>query len=276
MKAGKLDRRVTILRRGAPVDDGYTSNPETATLAIYAERWAGWKPATRAEQFENAGKEGKIGGVFHLRSDSLTRHITETDKVAHDGLIYDVLGISEIDRRVGIELLVAGADGQTEIDLSGLSPVPDAATTYTGWGYYVHTGPTQDLVAGVEESLVNNAGTIDESQKPADVATFYNGTTVTGRFGDSIILGVQLIFTPADGAASTLTISVDNGSALRLYTEDFALTGGSGVEHKISYHPPSFMVTNFTANGGTIKVTADGDGAISTVRYSIHRLHKAR
>jgi hypothetical protein len=274
MKAGPLDRRVSILREGPAVDDGYTMVP--GGLGLLATRWASWKPATRAEQFENAGNEAKLGGTFWLRSDSTTRHIVETDKVVHDGRTYDILGLSEIGRREGIELLVAGNDEELEIDLSGLSPIPDATTTYTGWGYYVHTGATQDIAAGVEEALVNNAGTIDESQKPADIATFYDGTKVVGRFGDSIILGVQLIFTPADGAASTLTISVDNGSVLRLYTEEFALSGGSGVEHKISYHPPSFMLTNFTANGGTIKVTCDGDGTISTVRYSIHRLHKAR
>lgn len=107
MKAGKLDRRVTIMRGGAPVDDGYTSQP--GALTTYAVRWAAWVPATRKEQFENAVNQGKAGGFFHLRSDSETRAILTTDKLEYNGQVFDILGVSELGRDDGVELLVAAA-----------------------------------------------------------------------------------------------------------------------------------------------------------------------
>ena len=105
MQSGKLDRRVTIMRSGTPVDDGYTTQP--GGLTTYATRWAAWKPATRGEQFENAMNKGKAGGFFHLRSDSLTRAILPTDKLEYNGQIYDILGVSELGRNDGVEQLVA-------------------------------------------------------------------------------------------------------------------------------------------------------------------------
>ena len=122
VRAGKLDRRISILRYGAPVDDGYTL--VEGELGVLTTRSASWRPATRKEQFENAGTEAKAGGIFWIRSDTTTRTIVETDKLVFEGRMFDILGLSEIGRREGIELLVAGDDEGTEIDISGLSPTP--------------------------------------------------------------------------------------------------------------------------------------------------------
>jgi head-tail adaptor len=125
VRAGKLDRRISILRYGAPVDDGYTLIE--GELGVLVQRSASWRPATRKEQFENAGTEAKAGGIFWIRSDTDTRHIAETDKLVFEGRMFDILGFSEIGRREGIELLVAADDDGTEIDISGLSPIPIAS-----------------------------------------------------------------------------------------------------------------------------------------------------
>lgn len=108
MKSGSLDRRVTIKRAGATVDDGYTETD--GALETYCTRWASWKPANGREVFENLGREAKKGGTLWLRYDSQTSAIVETDKVLFGGDLWDIVAIQEIGRSEGIELIIAGAD----------------------------------------------------------------------------------------------------------------------------------------------------------------------
>ena len=121
MKAGTLDRRISILREGPATDNGIEFIP--GSLGVLATRWASWKPANGSEVFENQGREAKAGGTFWLRSDSVTRQISAVDRVAFDGRLYDVVAVQELGRREGIELIVAADDEGHEIDLTGLSPL---------------------------------------------------------------------------------------------------------------------------------------------------------
>lgn len=108
MKAGALDRRVTIKRAGAPTDDGYTTQP--GALETYCTRWASWKPANGREVFENQGKEAKSGGTFWLRFDSQTDGILPTDCVEWNGVRWDIVSVTMLGRNEGVELIVAAGD----------------------------------------------------------------------------------------------------------------------------------------------------------------------
>ena len=108
MKAGNLDRRITIQRQGAPVDDGYTTQP--GALEDYATRWASWKPANGREVFENQGREAKAGGTFWMRYDSETSQIVATDKISWDNRVWDIVSVTQIDRREGVEVIVVADD----------------------------------------------------------------------------------------------------------------------------------------------------------------------
>lgn len=108
MKAGALDRRITIQRQGAPTDNGIEEVP--GALEALATRWASWRPANGREVFENLGREAKAGGTFWLRYDSVTADIRETDVVQFDGRQWGIVGIQELDRREGIELIVVADD----------------------------------------------------------------------------------------------------------------------------------------------------------------------
>ena len=108
MKAGTLDRRITIQRQGASTDDGYTTVP--GALETYAERPASWKAANGRETYENLGREAKSAGTFFLRYDTLTSAIRATDKVLWDGRTWDIASVTELGRREGIELLVIAED----------------------------------------------------------------------------------------------------------------------------------------------------------------------
>lgn len=108
MKAGALNRRISILREGPGTDNGIELIP--GALGVVATRWASWKPANGSEVFENQGREAKSGGTFWLRSDNVTRQITPLDKIDFDGRVYDVVAVQELGRREGVELIVAADD----------------------------------------------------------------------------------------------------------------------------------------------------------------------
>lgn len=108
MRAGKLDRRITIKRPGQDVDDGFTTKP--GPPVTYGERWASWQPARGREIFENLGREAKAGGTFWVRFDSLTAAIEETFLVEFEGRDWDIVAIQEVGRREGLELVVVAGD----------------------------------------------------------------------------------------------------------------------------------------------------------------------
>ncbi|WP_260928212.1 head-tail adaptor protein [Novosphingobium sp. 9] len=104
MKAGSFDRRITVMRTGNPVDDGYNTTP--GAPAPLCTRWASWKPSNGREVFENMGIEAKAGGTVWLRWDSVTATITETDTVQFAGRTWNIVGVQELSRREGVELIV--------------------------------------------------------------------------------------------------------------------------------------------------------------------------
>lgn len=109
VKAGALDRRVTIQRPGPPTDDGYTTLP--GALADYYTCSASWKPARGNEVFENSGREAYSGGTLWIRYNPTAAAIRATDKVLFGGQVWDIVAPpAEIGRREGIELILALAD----------------------------------------------------------------------------------------------------------------------------------------------------------------------
>lgn len=108
MIAGKLDRRITIQRLGTPTDDGFTTSP--GALANYAVRWASWKPSTGREGPENMGREAYASGSFHVRRDTLTADLNETDVVLFSGKVWNITSLMEIGRGDGVEIAVVAKD----------------------------------------------------------------------------------------------------------------------------------------------------------------------
>lgn len=188
------------------------------------------------------------------------RHATLTSELAGGKV-----AATEWDAAHDIDLAIA--------DITGLQTAMDGLT---GWGAYVNTAAAQSLVAATKVSLTNNAGTVLETQKPADIASFYTAGKIIGRNGDGLGVTVELTFTPSNGTASNFYMAIDiGGSVGEIYPRDYAILRGSGVAHKISYSQICYSLDTWQANGGTVKVEADGPGSVTGVRYVIHRLHKA-
>lgn len=276
LSAGSLDRRITLMRHGAEIDDGLISLP--GALMEMGRRSASWKPANGRRVFENLGRKTLAAGSFWLRSDAVTRQLVEVDKIGFADRVWDIVSITELGRRDALEIMVTASDDYGAIDLSQLQPIGTAvADGYTGWAAYVHTGADQVAVVGADTALLNDAGFAITSQLPNDLSALYDGTRVTGREGDSVIVAAEMTFTPDDGQASNINVSIDIGGAIgKLYPQDFPITKGALEEHKISYVAPAYTLDTWEANGGVLTYQVDGPGTFSTVRYVIHRLHKAR
>lgn len=105
MKAGSLDRRVTLLRKGQE-HDGLQLVTDWALLA---HRWSSRKPLPGGERVEGEGRRSFARYSVWLRWDSVTSTLTAGDAVVIEGQRYELLQPPlEIGRREGVELLVEG------------------------------------------------------------------------------------------------------------------------------------------------------------------------
>lgn len=157
----------------------------------------------------------------------------------------------------------------------------------TGWGEYVDTQYTSaspfQLVADTPENLPNNKAAVIESQKPTDVDTFYDGTGITGRNGDGILITIDFKATPRAAGTTEILVYLDitggtgtPANLARLYPRLVTFNKGVGVEKDINYTFSGYTLGTWDANGAEIKVIANGACDVYDIRYVITRTHKAR
>lgn len=108
MKAGPLDRTITLYSPATETDDGYTLKPGGWTTA--GTRKARYVANSPRETFEAHGREATVPVIFEVRSDDLTRTIRETWQIGYDSRRYDVTGIEEIGRRDGLRIRAVAND----------------------------------------------------------------------------------------------------------------------------------------------------------------------
>lgn len=109
MRAGPLDRIITLFRPGAAVDDGYTSKP---ALENEGTRKARFIPERVSEIYAGGGRQAQVPIVLEVRSDPLTRQIDTGWRIEFEGKNYDVTGAQEIGRRNGIRISAVTNDRQ--------------------------------------------------------------------------------------------------------------------------------------------------------------------
>lgn len=107
MRAGKLDRRITLERYGVTYDD---FNQPTEGWAEIGKRWASKEDVSDGERIRAAQVGASVTTRFVVRFDSLTRTITAADRVVSEGKVYSISGLKETEgRRVGIEITASAA-----------------------------------------------------------------------------------------------------------------------------------------------------------------------
>lgn len=98
MRAGRMDRLITIQQRSDSQDSYGQPVPSWSTLA---EVWADKKDVKASERFASEQRIAEQTTVFRIywRDD-----VTAKMRVSYDGKVYDINGVAEIGRREGLEL----------------------------------------------------------------------------------------------------------------------------------------------------------------------------
>ncbi|MFD2824669.1 hypothetical protein ACFS5M_13385 [Lacinutrix iliipiscaria] len=153
----------------------------------------------------------------------------------------------------------------------------------TGWadyadGTYTSASPLS-LTSSNKITLPNDASVTRDSQKPTDITEFYDSTNskITGRDGDGLNIVIEFKAKPTTASITKLTVAIDIGGAVgEIYTRDFILSKGNGVEHYYLSSFTAYTLDTWEANGGTVKIVSDAAADIYDIRYVLTRTHKAK
>lgn len=112
MRAGRLDRRITIQEQSTSFDD---TGGQVMTWTDVATVWA--------EKVENNGQErflseqfiGKTARSFRIRWSETVKVVTTKHRVMFDGVDHDIVAVAELGRREGIRLDCT-ARSETQMD----------------------------------------------------------------------------------------------------------------------------------------------------------------
>jgi hypothetical protein len=178
-------------------------------------------------------------------------------------------------------MFVNASDGCRAMDVTSTSSVTLANGATSGWATYIDTqypnsGNALSVTADTDTVLPNNKASLLETQKPVDISTFYNGTTITGRNGDA--LDIMIYFKAVPSAANQwLDMWIDiGGSVGELYRQTFSFPRGSGVERGILYSLSSaYTLGTWEANGGTVYIRSNASVDIYQINFNFDRSHKA-
>lgn len=102
--AGALDRRIQF-QRAVIVDDGLASAESWDDHGTPV--WAAKTDVSDGERWRAGEVSANITTRFQVRWSQFSADITPKDRLTYDGRIYDIVGIKEIGRRVGLEITAA-------------------------------------------------------------------------------------------------------------------------------------------------------------------------
>jgi head-tail adaptor len=105
LAAGRLDRRVTIVRVGDESTDSW--GQQRAGSAVEIERWASVRPAPGTERFQSAQNAATALWRFVFRWEAGLVDVTCKLRTGDDGRLWDVKSADPIGRREGWEVLAA-------------------------------------------------------------------------------------------------------------------------------------------------------------------------
>lgn len=101
MQAGKLDRRIVIQRSTTSAD---AFNEPVETFATLATVWAEAKPISDGERMKAGQTLADKMIRFTIRYSSTVADVDPRDRIVFDGRTFDISGIKEVGRRVGLEI----------------------------------------------------------------------------------------------------------------------------------------------------------------------------
>lgn len=161
----------------------------------------------------------------------------------------------------------------------GSGPSPRA----TGWAAYEDTEYTTasplTLATGTRIALPNNAGSVNESQLPEDMVTFYDEGTnrIFSTVGSDFIITVRLKARPLNEVATWFKLELQTGiggdsEVIEIQQQTFPW--GVLQDNVVNLTFSGFALTAFANSGAYLFVTADGPVEIYDISYVIKRTHK--
>ena len=157
----------------------------------------------------------------------------------------------------------------------------------TGWAQYqdqqyIEATPFS-LIANSDVLLPNDGLISLETQKPTDVTSFYNGTKITGRNGDGILITVEFTAIPTSASTTYIEVWFDitggtgtPASLANLYRRIISFPKGNGIARLVNFTVSGYTLNTWEANGAEVKVRANGTANLYDIRYVITRTHKAQ
>lgn len=101
MRAGDLDRRVTLMRASTAAN---SFNELVETWSPLATVWASKTDVSDGERFRAAAVGATIDARFQIRWSATVSTVGPRDQLVCEGRTYDISGVKEIGRRLGLEI----------------------------------------------------------------------------------------------------------------------------------------------------------------------------
>lgn len=150
----------------------------------------------------------------------------------------------------------------------GIIPRVSGLSNYNGSG-------VQSVAKDAVAQVANDRTTVNETQKPADIATFYDGNLIPGRQGDGILGSATMIVTPTTPDATYIEFWIETGAGNRNFAQRLVLTGGWNTPQRVTFLFAGYMGQFWAANGGRVMCQPDGDVDLSLKTFTFTRTHKA-
>lgn len=212
MRAGKLDRRITVQRAETTTDD---FGADIETWEDVATVWAQQRPNRGAERFSAQQVAGSNVLTFHIR---YLAGLTTRDRVIYNNFIFNIKDVREIGRRVVTEFDAVASEMQIpaprivpEIPLPGIAMPPIEASvvgqlrnaTLSATGAHVGSGTP---IAGTVIRTLRNA-TLSATASIVETGTpVVESVTVEPEFAEA-------------GVERTITIAATDPEGLPLIYE---------------------------------------------------------
>lgn len=123
MKAGPLDRRITIERLQLSYD---ADNQPVENWAALTTVWASKQDVSDGEKIRAAQVGATLTTRFQIRWSNMVSDVNPKDRLVVAGRVYDISGVKEIGRREGLEITAAANADETPSTVMGL----DAASLF--------------------------------------------------------------------------------------------------------------------------------------------------
>ena len=153
----------------------------------------------------------------------------------------------------------------------------------TGWASYADSiytvGSPLSIANGVTATVNNNAATVIKTYIPFGVTSFWNSATAKitpANAGDGYTFCLRCKVKPSS-AGTYLDFGIDVGGSVGvIFKQTLVLPKGAGIEHDINIECTGYSLATFVANGGIMKITANGGTlSIYNIELQVHRYHAA-